>query len=102
MTGWVVERQTLDAQNQLVLRVSAAQHRRDPLSGLVMPKLVRIECPRTQFEMKIDLGNVEINTLSGDRPELWAMPNCQGSAQIDLANPQVRIGQSGLSERFSK
>lgn len=102
VTAWVVDQQILDAQNQLILSATASQHRRDPASGLFMPKIVRIECPRAQFRMTVDLGNVAINTSTGDRAELWAMPNYQGSPLVDLADPNVRFTQVEESRRFSK
>ena len=45
------------------------------MSGLVMPTVVQIDCPPAQLSLRIDLGNVEINRLSGDRTALWSMPS---------------------------
>jgi hypothetical protein len=102
VTGWVLEQQTLDAAGQLVLSVVAGEHRIDPLSGLVMPKVVSIQCPPTRFAMTVNLGNVEINTLSADRAPLWVMPPYPGTTRVDLADPNVRFSQTGRSSRFSR
>ena len=40
-----------------------------------MPTVVQINCPSAQFSMRIDLGDVEINRLSGDPVALWSMPS---------------------------
>lgn len=82
--GWVLAQHLYDSRNNLLLTVTAEDHRRDPLSGLVMPEKVRIECPQSQFRMTVDLGNVEINTLASDSGQLWSMPNYRGSPAVDL------------------
>ncbi len=81
--GWVLAQHLYDSHNTLLLSVNAQDHRQDPLSGLVMPKRVEIYCPQNQFRMTVDLGNVEINTLSPDR-RLWSMPFYRGSPAVDL------------------
>ena len=61
-------------------RSIASGHRRDPLTNLVMPTVVQIDSPQAQLSLRIDLGNVEINRLSDDRPALWQMPSIPGHA----------------------
>lgn len=95
-SGWVVEQRVYDPRGQLVACATAGQHRRDPLTGLVMPKTVRIRCPAAQFEMRIDLGNVRINTLDGTGldgtgldgtgAERWRMPSYEGYPMVDLSD----------------
>ncbi len=76
--GWVLEQYLYDA-HRLVARSIASGHRQDPLSGLVMPTVVQIDFPAAQLSLRIDLGNVEINRLSGDRTALWTMPSILGA-----------------------
>jgi hypothetical protein len=40
--------------------------------------------------MRIDLGEVEINRLSGDPAALWSMPSYPGAPAIDMADPNFR------------
>ena len=54
---------------------ASSQYRRDPATGLFMPTVVQINCPQAQFSMRIDLGDVEINRLSGHPVALWSMPS---------------------------
>ena len=89
--GWVLEQHLFDARRRLVARSIASGHRRDPYSGLVMPTVVQIDCPAAQLSMRIDLGNVEINRLSGDRAAMWAMPSYPGSPAINMGNPNFRF-----------
>ena len=90
--GWVLEQWVYDVRGRPVAHSLASQHRRDPLSGLVMPTVVQIECPPAQLSMRIDLGNVQINRLSGDCSSLWQMPNYPGAPLVDLAAPRGIAG----------
>ena len=40
--------------------------------------------------MRIDLGNVEINRLSGDPAELWSMPTYPGTPFVNMADPNFQ------------
>lgn len=85
--GYVLEQHVYDAQGRLIASSVATGHRRDPLSGLVMPTAVKVSCPPARFSMRVELGNVQINRLEGNPAELWTMPRYQGSPLIDLGNP---------------
>jgi hypothetical protein len=88
--GWVLEQHLYDARRRLLASSVATRHRRDPLSGLVMPGVVTIHCPQAQMSMQIDLGNVEINRLSGDPASLWSMPNYPNAPLVNLADPNFQ------------
>jgi hypothetical protein len=83
--GWVLEQYIYNAQGILLARAVAGGHRRDPLSGLVT-----VNCPSAQFSIRIDLGPVEINRLSGNAAELWTMPQIPGAPAVNLANPNAQ------------
>ncbi len=85
--GWVLQQHVYDAQGQLIASAVAGQHHRDPYSNLIMPTIVTLKSPKTQFSMRIDLGQVRINRLSGNVGELWSMPCCEGAPAIDLCDP---------------
>lgn len=84
--GWVVEQHVYDSAGQRVASAIAEQHRRDPLTNLVLPRIVKIDSPPAQFSMQINLGNVQINRLSGNPAELWSMPRYPGAAVVDLCH----------------
>jgi len=88
--GWVLEQNIYNAQGLLLASAVASQHRRDPLSGLVMPGVVVVNCPSAQFSMRIDLGPVQINRLSGNPAELWNMPIINGTPAVNLADPNAQ------------
>ena len=85
--GWIVEQRMYDPQGRLIARATAEDHRQDPLSGLIMPSVVKVESPPAQFSMQIDLGRVQINRGFANPGELWTMPHYEGAALVDLCNP---------------
>jgi hypothetical protein len=85
--GWVLEQQLFDSRRRLLASSVTSNHRRDPMTGLVMPQSVTIHCPAAQFNLHIDLGNLEINRLSGDPASLWAMPSYPNAPLVNLADP---------------
>jgi len=93
-TGVVLEQSVYDAQGNLVAHARASRHRRDPMSGLIMPRVVEIDCPRVQFSMRLDLGNVRINPAEGVPAELWAMPSFPDTPMVDLADPNLQLAPS--------
>ncbi len=90
--GWVVEQHLYNAAGQRVASAVAEQHRRDPLTNLVMPRVVNIESPQAEFSMRVNLGNVQINRLAGNPAELWSMPRYPGAALVDLGRPAAPTG----------
>ncbi len=90
--GWVVEQHLYNTAGQRVASAVAEQHRRDPLTNLVMPRIVNIESPQAEFSMRISLGNVQINRLAGNPAELWSMPRYPGAALVDLGLPAAPTG----------
>jgi hypothetical protein len=88
--GWVLEQHLLDAQNRIVASAVASGHQADPLTGVVMPRVVNIKCPAAQFSARIDLGNVQINRLAAS-PELWTMPTYQGSPPVNICDMQPAL-----------
>lgn len=89
--GWVLEQHLYDVRRRLVASSIASGHRRDPMTGLIMPTVVQIRSPAAQLSMRIDLGNVEINRLSNDRAELWSRPNYPNTPAIDMGDPNFRL-----------
>jgi hypothetical protein len=95
VTGVVVKQCVYDAQGLLVARAVASRHRVDPLSGLVMPRVVEMESPRAGFSMRLDLGNVQINRPLANAAQLWAMPSFDGTPMVDLADPRGQLSVPG-------
>jgi hypothetical protein len=107
-TAVVHEQSLYDASGQLVASAKALRHRRDPLTGLVMPQVVHLTAPAFQLALQIDLGQVRINRPLQVTPDTWQMPHYEGWAPVDLAriallpNPGwARSGQDAGRHRVS-
>ena len=60
-----------------------------------MPSVVQIHCPAAQLNLRVDLGNVQINRLSGDPAALWSLPNYPGAPLVNLADPNLQMSPGG-------
>ena len=87
--GLVLEQHLYDSRNQLTASALASQHRRDPLSGLIMPTIVDIRLPPQKTSLRLSLGNVQINRPIPNPEQLWAMPVGEGQTPIDLCSPNA-------------
>lgn len=82
--GYVVQQSLYDAQGKLLVSADESQHRRDPLTNVIMPSVVAIRSVPFQMSMRLDLGLVEINRGSTS-PEMWVFPSYPNAPTIDLA-----------------
>jgi len=85
--GAIVEQHVYDTAGGRVASAVVEQHRRDPLTNLVVPRVVKIDAPQTQFQMRLDLGTVQVNRLDCASQHLWTMPRIEGAPLVDLAHP---------------
>lgn len=88
--GLILGQHLYDPRGQLVASAQNLGHRRDPLTGLVMPRAVQIRVPRTDLSLRVDLGQVRINQVIGDPSHLWSMPQYQGYPVVNLADPRLQ------------
>jgi hypothetical protein len=95
-SGVVHEQHVYDARGTRVASAVMTGHQRDPATGIVMPRKVRIEWPTANFEMTIELAELQINKLTGDPAALFAMPQYPGYPNIDLAAPPPQAGPTPL------
>ena len=100
-TGAVLKQQVYNHQGQLVAVATAHENRRDPLSGLIMPRVVDIESPTAQFSLRVNLGEVAINTPLANAAELWTMPRIEGWQAVDLGNPRLEFQPASASRGTS-
>jgi hypothetical protein len=91
-SGLVLEQHVYDVREQLVASAVAQSHRRDPLTGLVMPRVVDVNCPKAGLSLRIDLGNVEINRPGPGRPDVFKLPSYEGWPTVNLCDPTLQLG----------
>lgn len=85
--AWVVGQYVYDQSGRTLLASAEAEtHRYYPLEQVSLPELVSIRLPPANMALKINLGVVQINQLTADQNQLWAMPRFDGSQQFDLGN----------------
>lgn len=89
--GWVLEQHIYNGQGERLASSIASEHTYDPNTQVSLPSKIELQIPRSQMLLKLDVGNVQINTLAGASPELWAKPVYPGYPEIDLsgAGPPV-------------
>jgi hypothetical protein len=86
ITALVHEQHLYDYQGRVVASAVAREHRLDPLTNLVMPRIVDLQCPQAQFSMQVNLGNATINGPAAN-PTRWAMPSRPRWPVVNLADP---------------
>lgn len=81
--AFVLEQHVYDSRGTLVASAISKSHRYYPQAGVALPEQVRIEIPASSLSLSIDMGTVEINTLS-ENPQLWTLPSIDGAPLTDL------------------
>ncbi len=88
--GLVLAQHLYDPQGRLLASAVSYDHRRDPVSGLVMPRSVELQVPRAGMTLRVHLGNARINQPAADPAGTWAMPQYPGYPLVNLADPAMQ------------
>ena len=95
----ILQQSIYDARGQLVAAAQASQHRRDPLTGLVMPTMVTIQSPSAQLTLQINLGPLQINRPGTTTPAYWTPPSFPGTPAVDLCDPRLQLAPPAMVGR---
>ena len=90
--AWVLRQQLSDAQGQLLASVQASRHRFYPGYGVSLPHHVKVQIAPgqpNQMQFTIDVGSYQINRITGEASQLWALPSMAGVPQINLVDPNM-------------
>jgi hypothetical protein len=83
--AWVVEQHVYDPSGRTLLASAVAEtHSYYPAEQVSLPQKISLRLPTAGLALKIDMGAVQINRLSGDPAQLWTMPAFDGYQKIDL------------------
>jgi hypothetical protein len=83
--AWVVEQHVYDPTGTTLLASAVAEsHQYLELQQVSLPQRVAISLPTANLNFKIELAAVQVNQLTGDRQQLWALPTFDGYPQHDL------------------
>ena len=85
-TALVCEQHLYDYLGRVAASAVVREHRLDPLTNLVMPKVIDLQYSQAQLSMQVDLGNVTINGPPAN-PELWVKPEKPRWPEANLADP---------------
>ncbi|MCE9608447.1 MAG: hypothetical protein K8U03_26485 [Planctomycetia bacterium] len=88
--GFVLEQHLYDERGTLVASALASRQWRDPATGAIVPQVIEINWPSTQFSLKFDVRSWTVNNIPADPAQLFTMPNYPGWAVVDLGDPNVR------------
>ena len=91
LRGVVLEQHLYDAHNARVASAFTSNFHRDPVSGAILPRHIEIQYPSTQFDLKIDLADIEVNTLGPANVQLWVKPEYPGYPNVNLADPNLPV-----------
>jgi hypothetical protein len=90
-TALILEEHLYDARDVRLATALLSKHVRDPATGAKLPRHVEIQWPTVNFEMTIDMADLQVNQLPSDPRELFAKPSYSGYTEIDLAQPIAPI-----------
>lgn len=90
-SGLVLEQHLYDAQGRLFAKALASDHRRDVAQQVTLPHHVEIHIPAMQMELKIDVRDIELNSLGENSRNLWVRPTYDGWTDIDLGDPNLHL-----------
>ncbi len=67
-----------------------------------MPRDIQIQYPSTQFDLKIHLDDLQVNTLGPPNAQLWVKPEFPGYPNVNLADPNLPIAGSPAGPLWSR
>lgn len=88
--GWILEQHLYDPRGQLIASAKSSNHRHYPAEGVSLPHKVEVQLPPAQLAFTLDVNQYRINSLSISPDQLFAMPKFEGSALVDVADPNFR------------
>lgn len=86
--GFILAQHLYDPQGRLLASTVSYNHRREPVSGLVLPRSVEISVPQSAMVLRLNLGNARINQPIPNPSLAWNMPVYPGYPMVNLADPQ--------------
>ncbi len=93
--GIVLEQNLYDASGRLLATARTSAHRTDPMTNAVLPRHIEIDYPSAQLTMKIDIADLQVNTLGPQHAQLWTKPDYAGYPNVDLADPNLFAAPPG-------
>jgi hypothetical protein len=93
----VLEQDLYDGSGHLVAAARTSDHRHDPVTGVILPRHIEIDYPSAQLTMKIDIKDLQVNTLGPQNAQLWTKPEYSGYQNVNLADQNLTAQPSGFA-----
>ena len=98
--GVVLEEHVYDPHGTRLATALLSRHRRDGTTGITLPRHVDLHLPAARLEIGLDLNNLQVNTLNANQADLFAKPAYPGYAEVNLADPNLRLIEPGATSRL--
>ena len=85
----VLEQDLYDGSGHLVAAARTSKQHLDPATGAILPRHIEIDYPSAGFTMKIDIDDLQVNTLGPQNASLWTKPEYAGYPDVNLADPNL-------------
>lgn len=99
--GFVLEQHLFTPEGRRLASSITSRHRYDPVSAVSLPAEVEIQMPGTDLNLRIDVGNVQINSPLGDPAQLWAKPSYDGYSEMNVGGPSAGFSQTSSPQRVA-
>lgn len=91
--GQVLEQRIYNGAGGLMAAAIASNHQFDAASGAVLPRQIDVNLPTIPLQFTLHVSGYSVNRLMADPAQLWTMPDPDGAALINLADPRMpRLG----------
>jgi hypothetical protein len=84
-TGVVIEQHLYDMRGTRIASAFTSHHHRDIITGAILPRDIRIQCPTSQLELAISLDTMQVNSLGPQSAGMWVKPSYPGYPEVNLA-----------------
>lgn len=85
-SGWVVEQQIHDANNQLLATVKTTDHRIDPTSRAALPHSIDLSIPSGAMTLSMTVERWDVNVQPP--ADAWQKPEQPGYPNVDVSDPR--------------
>ena len=82
--GQINQLAVYDSANQLIAAATASDFQYDPVMQAWLPRQVDVHLPASQMSLTLSVDSYQVNQLSAEPTQLWAMPNIPGSPPVNL------------------
>ena len=100
--GVVLEQHLYDTRNARIASAFTSNFHRDPVTGAILPRDIQIQYPSTQFDLKIHLDDLQVNSLGPANAPLWVKPDYPGYPNVNLADPNLPVAGSPTSPLWTR